>query len=820
MTRLLFAVLPAVVAAASPPPLAAAEPPPPPEHPFILWDRDDLAAVRERIETEPWAKAAWEAGPRDRGDEPLFDLLRYAAFDDAEAGDRQKKRLMRTVGSKRPRGGAQWVNVLRYDLLHDLLTDDERAAVQQFFRAYIDDAIFTNAVFDPAVFNTERNYQRYDAKWYTRTNWLPNIVWPRRVSANLMAAALGDRALIEKTWDHYGSWRWYFDAYLAGPGFYSEEFSKMGATPGAMLLYCRAVERLGMNGLGFGYTGRGGATMRGHLRSLIMLGYPRVTLHSGLPHYPMLTIGDLRGSGSSRQGKNLPTFAFQHSLVRGYLPDEQVGDPEEQGSSRGIQRWQAHGAWGGEVRENNPQWDGYSNFTPKMQLPLWFEFAHARWPDDGYGYFLAHTREPGQDRYAPSLYFGVQPIAPGDVPPPRAASWVDNDRGLAMLRADESRGYWEADAPAVGLRLAAPYAHGVNDAFTLAGFYAFNRPIYLNRQTRRGYASGYTRSVLSHAGVKVDDREPRTTRHVVTRHGWYPPAKFLAMRSDHVYPGIDYTRAFVLGDGWLLEVTRLVDASGDDHEFTWVVHALGQAEVSDRGSFREHEPDGPLADFGRVLSIGPTDKSAGAVVVQRPGLDDPAQALLPKAWYDRGVGVSVGVSADRPITFHVAPTPIEDPKNKPLKSDQAERHLREVGGTSLIATASGPSVMLHAFHLPFEGGEPPPVRVANHPTGDADVIAQCVVDPRDGRPDTWVLIDLREETERGEPAAVEVGEGAAFTFADHAVVAVSPGRVSAWGDVRRIAIESPGETVTFTHNGRTDRGEVADGRFVYESEHQ
>jgi len=68
----------------------------------------------------------------------------------------------------------------------------------------------------------------------------------------------------------------------------------------------------------------------------------------------MLTIGDLRGSGSSRQGKNLPTFAFQHSLVRGYLPDELVGGPEEQGSSRGIQRWQAHGAWGGAMAFTAP----------------------------------------------------------------------------------------------------------------------------------------------------------------------------------------------------------------------------------------------------------------------------------------------------------------------------------------------------------------------------------------------------------------------------------------------------------------------------------
>jgi len=155
-------------------------------------------------------------------------------------------------------------------------------------------------------YNDSKNYSRYDARVYTRSNWLPNITWPWKVSANLMAAALGDEQLIREAWEAYGSWRWYFDEYLCDIGFYAEEFSKMGSTPGAMLLYCRAVERLGPNELGFGYTGRGGATMKGHIESMIHVGYPQVDLCSSRPQYPIVTMGDPRRSGSS-QTWDLPT---------------------------------------------------------------------------------------------------------------------------------------------------------------------------------------------------------------------------------------------------------------------------------------------------------------------------------------------------------------------------------------------------------------------------------------------------------------------------------------------------------------------------------
>ncbi len=135
------------------------------EHPFILWDRRDLESLRLKVETEPWAKEEYRRLLESR--EPLGDemrrLFRYAVMGDREAGEAEKKALLALLKAPEPLGGAQEFNVLRYDLLYDRLDPAERAALEKLFRRYIDISIFTNAVFDPAIFNDERRYSRYDA---------------------------------------------------------------------------------------------------------------------------------------------------------------------------------------------------------------------------------------------------------------------------------------------------------------------------------------------------------------------------------------------------------------------------------------------------------------------------------------------------------------------------------------------------------------------------------------------------------------------------------------------------------------------------------
>ncbi|MFP4056693.1 MAG: hypothetical protein ACLF0G_07480 [Candidatus Brocadiia bacterium] len=770
------------------------------EHPYILWTPEDLASARKTVETQDWARAVYEqmvAEPH-RHERSLANLFRYAVMGEGEAGAKEKKKLLRVMSSPVPRGGAQWLTVLRYDLLYDRLADDQRQAFHHMARVYIKNAVFENAVFNPEVFNDSRNYSRYDARRYTRTNWLPNIIWPRKVSANLMALALGEEALIRKTWAAYGSWKWYFDAYLCDSGFYAEEFSKMGSTPGAMLVACMAFEHLGLGELGFGYRGTGGATMRGHIESIIHLGYPRVLLGSERPHYPMVTIGDLRQVGSSQADK-LPSPAFQHCIVTGYLPD----------GTGGNLRWRAHGAWGGEIRGRHAQWDGYTGFTPKMQLPLWFEIARRRWPDAGFGYFLVQMRPPDQERYIPTLYFGLQPLAPGQVEAPAAPSAVWPERGLAMLRAEESAAYWESPAPAACLRLATPYAHSVNDSFALAGFYALNRPIYLNRQVTPGYAQDWSRSIQSHCGVSVDGQEPCTSSATTVREAFAPEVKFLAARNREVFPEVDLARSLFLTREYLLDLTCL--ASDRPRRYTWFVHALGEARPEEPERWRDARlPEGlePLEDV-RACEAGPGPWAL--VALQTCALDDPSEAKLPRAWYDRRVGVRLAMLGAPGTTAYVARTPL--PVRKYRDGDGKRRYetvASEVGGVTVVVAREARRTVFAALHEPLEGGRR---RIAAFRPIERtpDALAVAVVGEEGTGIEDRAMVRFGDR--HGEPITL-AGEGERFTFAGHAYVRIGRQAVVARGDIR--AMETPvAGRPRLVVNGEEQRAAVAGGVLTY-----
>jgi hypothetical protein len=770
------------------------------ERPFILWDKKDIAAIRKKIETESWAKAGYErlVNEPEQHEEAFKNLFQHAIMGDKEAAEKDKKELMRMVRSPIPRGAAQYINVIRYDLLYDSLTADERKEVEEAFRIYIANQIFKRAILDPKIFNDSRNFSRYDARKYTRTNWLPNIIWPWKVSANLMAAALGDEALIRKVWKEYGSWKWYFDEYLCDIGFYSEEFGKMGSTPGAMLLYCRAVERLGLNELGYGCKGKGGATMRGHIESLIHLGYPLVDVSSKRPQYPMLTIGDLRQSGSS-QSWNLPSPAFQYSIVMGYTPD----------GSGGNVRWKAHGAWGGVIRGKHAQWDGYGGFTPKMQIPFWFEIGHKRWPDIGFDYFLAQMRRPDEDKYYPSLFFGLEPIEPDKVKAPPAPSAVWPERGLVMLRADESTAYWESPAPAIAMRLATNYAHNVIDCFSLSGFYAYNRPIYLNRQVTPGYAQEWSRSIQSHCGITVDGKEPKFTSETTTRQAFSRAVKFVSARSSRVFDGVDLTRCLMLTNEYCLDVTRL--AGDKEHSYYWLVHALGQVQSKKPENRKEAKLPKDLEPLKQVRTLKAGNKAWSVTCKQSCALEDPSKAKLPKEWYERKIGVRLQMLGGEDTTAYTAQTPLVVSR---FRDDKGERQYKEVssevGGVTIVAERKAKDTTFVALHEPFEGGKSNIYEFRTIKQTE-DGIAVSIIGKYDTGIDDRLMIRLGDNPEK--PVTLADGRES-FTFADWAYVRISKDKVEVEGDIRALRIPVKGKPELLV-NGKSQQASFMRGYLYY-----
>lgn len=820
----------------------------------MLWTQGEAAAIRKRIETEPWAKAQYDALLKEKGvGQPFRNLFRIQVMGDEALVAAEKKYLVSLIGND-PRkflgdtGGGrhydQYLSVLRYDALYDRLSDAERSSLEDTFRDFI------------------KHHCEEETLPFTRTSWLPNMQWPRPITAHLMAVALRDEKLIRQCFNSRGGWKFYFDDYLADGQFYGEEFGKQYSMMGEMFLWCRGVERLGLNELGFGYTGKGGATMRRYVESVVNIGYPRTEIPGGLPHYPQVTMGDARSSSLA----GAPPYAFQKSIVDGFLPN----------GNGGNRLWMSANMNGRDHRNAK---------VDKMLAPHWFELGHVKWSDAHFDYFLAQMREPDEPVYIPSLFWGLAPIDPKKVTPPPAPSYVARERGFALLRAEESAAYWESPAPSVAFQLATYYVHYAHDAFSLLGFHAFNRPIYLNRQISNGYGGGcpWTDSGRGHCGVMVDnlhyelnDADPKRDHphwpnpigEVPTRQGFDPLVKFVAARArpaagtvsldnrqplacqtlslelrreeKEVWLGVDLERALFLTREYLFDVLRL--ASERPRQYDWQVHALGQLVTDGPQPSRDRQgtmTDWQPAQFGleqiydrtnraiaRLLaepveaerytfkdmrSLAAGDAPWTAVIRQDCALINVADSMLGKAWYDRQIGVRVHMLGE-PGTMVFAGSSPESrsaPGKEASKGDKSNLP-NEVGGTTLLVRRIVPATVFAAVHEPFER-KAPCVETVRRLAQTPEAIAVQVI----GKAGTGVndrLLYAFWDSHR-VPVKLET-EGESFTFADRAFIRVSPDQVEVTGDVRSLALNVAGRPKLVV-NGKSVEITVERGRLSY-----
>lgn len=286
------------------------------ERPFILWTADEVAEMKQRIKDDPVMQKSWARYQSERRGKAYVQLFKAVVLEDEKAIKAEKKYLLGIIG-KHPKqferlehGGRHftcYMDVLRYDLLYDHLSPEERKKIEDTFREHI-------------------AYQLTDTKNYSRVAWLPNMQWPRPMSAQLMAVALGDEKLIREILHANGGFIQYMDSYVADGRFYFEKFAKQSSMNGEMMLLCKGLKGLGLDELGFGYTGKGGATMRNYLVSTYDLGFPGVTLPTtGRLSIPKVTMGDAKGSAFRIRGSLYPMQVIQHTVVSGYLSEDSGG---------------------------------------------------------------------------------------------------------------------------------------------------------------------------------------------------------------------------------------------------------------------------------------------------------------------------------------------------------------------------------------------------------------------------------------------------------------------------------------------------------------
>ena len=759
--------------------------------PLLLWNNDEIAALKETVASnEPWVQQRLQEMREWRRPKLWYQLFATAILDDDKARQAVKKQLLQIVG-KHPKQFEEWEHgglhydthmaALTYDLIYHDLSEDERDQIEATFREHI-------------------AYQLTDEKVYNHISWLPNMQWPRPMSAAFMALALRDEALIRDLWAANGGWKMYFDRCMVGRGFYQEEFGKMTAMTGQKLLYARGLRRLGLDELGFGYVGANGATLENFLMTFQDILYPRIEIPGGMPHYAQITMGDSKGGGLGRRKRGdtriPPPHVFQRNLIPGYLSDGETG---------GVGLFFGYNMTGRDQTGKKVQ---------KFQAPLIFELAHQIWPDHGFDYFLAQMRRPDQDAYYPALLLGGQPIPASSVTPPAAPSFVSQARGLSFLRADQSSTYWSSDAPAVSLSHATLYVHYTADCFSLLGYVAFNRHIYLNRPISHGYNGGpYDFHVRAHTGVVVDglQAEPIGPLHSISDFNdhvqfnkiWTDPSKAAytgdelrssddkKRRVTQVYPGVEMARSLLLRDEYLFDVFYL--ESDKPRTYHWLAHAIGEALPEDPSQWKASDelqtslfnhPSMVISD----AQVHETDDSWSIVTQQNYLGDDITTSRLGSEWYDRQIGVKVhGLAEPKTKAWTYVPPRSYTPGSDRGPRNGEMRQHDEAGGINIAIEREAHTTAFVVLHeKPFEQGSARITSFKRIAQNDSAVVAMVNGVDRAGVAYEDIIM-IRFDRNSGTDETVEFQiNNDRFVFHDYAWLRRQHGHVTVKGDLKQL----------------------------------
>jgi len=661
------------------------------KHPYILWSKDEIVPIRKRVLAEPWAKKRFQEMFVDANDparrSTVDNLLLYMLVGDKSIIPAEKKPMddfvvahpsVRDQTDWRWHHMDRWLHAIRYDVLHDELTPSERKGLEYALRE--------NALW---AVKEER------IRW-----WDGN---PRMASGSFCALALGDKRLIRGVFECTGGLKDFLDSLT--DGYYPRGAGNPSyRTLGQLLIWCRAVRRLGMNDIGFGYVGKDGGTVRKLLEGLLRFGDGRVDIPGGMPFYGRTAA--VHTWSADHVGYSMPTHRgledlFAAPIVSGWLPDGMGGCP----------------AWSAACPK---AFDMFENGGARLLPPGILELAHAEWPDAGFDYFLARMREPSQDRYYPTLHWGLEPIDPKAVKTPAGnRSAVLSGCGLAVLRAEETPAFWESPAPTVALNFGSGGRGAVGGQFALLGFSAFNRPLYRFVRSAGPLSPehAWSTSARSHSTVAVDNMVlgrvveqglyvmrpvwPGSVARVPARHAFDELVKFVGIRAKphaeqltdangtvtgtamrQVYPGVDFERCLMLTRQYLFDVFAV---RGDKpHTYHWLVHAFGAGRPDDPARWQSTEElNDTLGDVRkpsiwnfedqRRLDAG---QAAWAITaLQTPARSEPNSGRLGRAWYDRKVGVRLTMLGGQPTVAYYARTPgttgkISIDRVGPLRTDK------------------------------------------------------------------------------------------------------------------------------------------------------
>lgn len=178
-----------------------------------------------------------------------------------------------------------------------------------------------------------------------------------------------------------------------------------------------------------------------------------------------------------------------------------------------------------------------------------------------------------QENYEPNLW-DRRPLPPGEARYPAAPSMIWPVFGVALLRSDESPGYWNnPDALAALQVMTQGYGHDHYDKFgiTLFGANRLLYPDYLGLQYEL-LAMGWANTPVCHNTMMVDDQDTANAPPRI-RSDFTPEVKFLATSAEGVFEGVAQTRALFLAREYLLDL--FAASSKVPHTYDYILNSLG-----------------------------------------------------------------------------------------------------------------------------------------------------------------------------------------------------------------------------------------------------
>jgi hypothetical protein len=519
-----------------------------------------------------------------------------------------------------------------YDLVYSALAPEERESIETFYRKL-------------------GHYWKDSLSRWTTT---PNLVFPIHYHAAVIGFCIDDEELIEwglrDSGGKFGPGRGglfpVLDAMLRDGAIWDEATIYAAVNVLQPMLQLAIVHRLYDGKDLFSFESPKGGSIRKLVDGYIALTYPRERTGVGPGSFHIATYGD---------GSTESPFSKHHKTDAIYL----VNLPWTRGDYR-------------------------------HELVESIEQAYYLSRDAKYAWFLSHSVER-----EPSFLYGEM-IPFGSVSPPPAPSSIFPEAGIAMLRAEESPGYWTNGSIAVLQMMARGYGHDHRNKMMIV-MHAGERLLYpdLNCIQYEPPSINWTANSVAHNTLVVD-RGKTANAPFTYRHEFTPDVKFLATTAS-CYPGVLQTRALALTREYLLDLFWA--ESELPHTYDWVLHAIGKLQLRNPAAY---EPSSDLLqDYWWIENElrRETAESWQADFIQQNGLAIRGMGRQTDEWFNDRTAVGVTMIAEPGTTVYGAEGPTGGPPGDPLMNPEGNSPL-------LLIRRQCRRTVFGALHEPYKTNAP------------------------------------------------------------------------------------------------------------------